>query len=79
MRTWITILAIRLGFVKLICLEPSYDSITRYRMKKIGLRFKDLGRALKVGEDAIVKVVSTERKTLRSRIDRYLTKLEKKK
>ena len=83
MKYWLTILSIKLGIVKLICAEPSYDSITRYRMNKLGIRFKDIANTLKTSADTIIdhlgKVNLTQFKSqvLRIRINNYLTQQEK--
>jgi hypothetical protein len=79
MKTWLTIFAIKLGFIKLICPEPSYDSITRYRMKKSGIRFKDIARAFYTNEVTISENLLKGCKTWRIQIDRFIKKQEKKK
>lgn len=84
MKTWLTVIAIKLGIVKLICAEPSYDSITRYRIDKLGLRFKDVAFALGTNATTVIdhirKVEFTKFKSqvLRMRINNYLTQQEKK-
>lgn len=75
MKTWLTIIAIRLGIVKIICPVPSYDSISRWRMKKLGIRFKDVARALRTNETSIIENL-LERKILRKEINQFIKNAE---
>lgn len=77
-------LAIKLGIVKLVCAEPSYDSLTRYRMNKFGKRFKDIAMTLKTSSATIrenvirAELIAPKSEILRIRINNYFKQLEKK-
>lgn len=89
MRTWLTILSIKLGIVKLVCVESSIQSIPSIfqpaecallekRMNDLGLFNKDLARALGCGTWAIWHNIKTGRGRMLNKIDRYIKQQEKK-
>ena len=68
-------LILKLGIVKPVA-HLTNDNIIRYRMKKLGIRFKDIARKLNMSEPAIIMAVNNNDIKVISKIKKYLKNIE---
>lgn len=77
MKTWLTVIAIKLGIVKLVCAHTSFGSLLKQRMDDLGLLSKDVARGIGCCTCSVLNNVRTGRGRLLNRIEKFLNAVEK--
>ncbi|MBX3008624.1 MAG: helix-turn-helix transcriptional regulator [Melioribacteraceae bacterium] len=77
MKMWLTIIAIRLGIVKIVLAYNKSSYAIKERMEKLGLTQKDIARALKCSTSCIHKNIKRGSGTYLNKIENYLAMQER--
>ena len=77
MRTWLIILTIKLGIVKLICDPIPTGALLKFRMNNLGLYNKDIARGIGANTAAVYQNLRKGNGVLMDKIEKFINKAEK--